>query len=127
VVLFGDRHPPLPVNAWIDRFDAIVEQYAKSDTGRAIRKSPDWVKHESVLLASTFCQLERYAVVEEHALSFDRIVDRALSRSSTTRARLGDQADQMIAELRQAFFADGAEVRLHEVVEANALIARRPA
>jgi SAM-dependent methyltransferase len=126
VVLFGDRHPPLPVNAWVDRFDEIVEQYAKSDTGRAIRKSPNWVKHESVLLASSFCQLERYAVVEENALSFDRIIDRALSRSSTTRARLGDQADQMIDELRRDLFADGTSAMLHEVVEANALIAQRP-
>jgi SAM-dependent methyltransferase len=126
VILFGDRHPKLPANDWIATFDEIVEQYAATDTGRAIRTSPNWVKHEAVLLSSPFCQLERFSVIEEHRLSQDRIVDRALSRSSTTTARLGSQADDMIAELRQRLFIkEGADV-LTEIVEAEALIARRP-
>ena len=41
IVLFGDRHPNLPANDWVEIFEEVVERYAASDTGRAIRKSPN--------------------------------------------------------------------------------------
>jgi SAM-dependent methyltransferase len=126
VVLFGDRHPKLPENDWIDTFDEIVEQYASTDAGRAIRKSPNWVTHEAVLLASSFRQLERYSVIDTYHLPVDRIIDRALSRSSTTTARLGGQAEEMVAELRRRFSAEDHSDGVAEIVEATALIARRP-
>lgn len=127
IVLFGDRHPRLPANDWVEIFEEVVEHYAASDTGRAIRKSPNWVKHEAVLLTSPFGQLERFSVIEEHKLSLDRIIDRALSRSSTTTARLGSQADEMVAELRRRLPADDKGDGLSEILESAALIARRPA
>lgn len=125
VVLFADRHPRLPANAWLATFDEIVERYAAADPARALRKSANWVRHETILLDSVFCRLERYSVFEEEALTFERIVDRALSRSSTSSARLGMEADNMLAELRRRLFPDRAGVTLTEIVEAEALIARR--
>lgn len=125
IALFGDQHPKLPANAWMDIFDEIVDRYAAADAGRSLRKSPAWIRHEAVLLDSAFCQLERHTVFATQELGFDRIVDRALSRSSTSSARLGKEADRMIAELRRHLFTDGIERPLTEIVEVEALIARR--
>jgi len=125
VVLFADRHPKLPANAWLETFDEIVERYAAADPDRTLRKSANWVRHETILLDSAFCRLERYSVFEEEELSFERIADRALSRSSTSSARLGMEAEKMLEELRRRLFPDRAGVALTEVVEAEALIARR--
>ncbi|HVJ40793.1 MAG TPA: class I SAM-dependent methyltransferase [Dongiaceae bacterium] len=125
IVLFADRHPQLPANAWLETFNEIVDRYAAADPGRAVRKSPNWIRHETILLDSAFCRLERYSVFDERALAFERIVDRALSRSSTSSDRLGEQAGNMIEELRRRLFPDNAGVALTEVIEAEALIARR--
>ncbi len=122
VILFSDTHPKLPANAWIADFDEIVDRYAAADTSRHIRKSSDWTSHEAVLLASPFCQLERVSVIEERAMSGEVLVDRVLSRSSTTAARLGAQAAAMTAALRQRF---PPELALTEVVELEALLAKR--
>lgn len=126
IVLFADRHPKVPANAWQETFNEIVDRYAAADPGRALRKSPNWLRHEAVLLQSAFRQLERHSVFDEYALSFERIADRALSRSSTSSARLGKEAEEMVAELRRRLFPDPAGTVLTEVVEAEALIARRP-
>jgi cyclopropane fatty-acyl-phospholipid synthase-like methyltransferase len=126
IVLFADRHPKVPANAWREAFDEIVDRYASADPGRAMRKSPNWVRHEAVLLDSSFCLLERHSVFDRYTLSFERIADRALSRSSTSSARLGQEAEAMVSELRSRLFPDAAGNALTEVVEAEALIARRP-
>lgn len=127
IVLFADRHPEVPANAWQETFNEVVDRYASADPGRALRKSPNWIRHEAVLLESAFRQLERHSVFDEYALPFERIADRALSRSSTSSARLGKEAEQMIGELRRRLSADTVGVTLTEVVEAEALVARRPA
>lgn len=123
VILFGDHHPKLPQNSWIADFDAIVDRYAAADPGRQIRKSPSWINHEALLLQSPFCQLERASVIVRHVMSCDGLIERALSRSSTSAGRLGAHADEMVADLRQRF---GRTDPLIEVVEIEALIARRP-
>jgi SAM-dependent methyltransferase len=127
IVLFGDRHPKVPANAWQEIFSEIVDRYAAADPGRALRKSPHWVRHEAVLLDSPFNQLERHAVVEQKSLPLDQVVERALSRSSTSRERLGKAADDMVAELRSRLLPATGSDLLTEVVEAEALIARRMA
>ena len=126
VVLFGSEHPKLPDNAWVKEFDAIVEAYAEADPGRTIRKGPDWVGHEAVLLGSRFAQLQRVSVITRYQLTLDQLIDRALSRSSTTAARLGDRGADMVGDIRRHFAARAGAGDLVEIVEAQALIARRP-
>ncbi|HVI87528.1 MAG TPA: class I SAM-dependent methyltransferase [Dongiaceae bacterium] len=125
IVLFADRHPRVPANAWQETFNEIVDRYAAVDPGRAMRKSPNWVRHEAVLLDSPFNRLERHAVLEEKQLPLEQIVERALSRSSTSSDRLGKAADEMVAELRARLLPEAGADMLTEVVEAEALVARR--
>lgn len=122
VVLFGDHHPKLPANAWVADFDHVVDRYAAADVGRTIHKSPTWIGHEAILLASPFRQLERLSVIEQHSVFGETLIERALSRSSTTAARLGARTNDMIDELRQRFRSGQP---FTEVVELQALIARR--
>jgi SAM-dependent methyltransferase len=127
VVLFDDKHPAVPDNDWQADYTALIERYAAGDGDRVIRKAPDWIPHEAVLLDSAFGALERISIIERRRTPVERFVDRALSLSSTTRERLGDQADELAQALRTAMArhaaADGA---VAEVVESTALIARRP-
>jgi SAM-dependent methyltransferase len=125
VVLFGDAHPAVPDNRWTAVFDALIDRYAEGDAARTERRSPGWLKHEAVLLESPFSCLERVSVIERRATPLDRFVERALSMSSVSRAVIGSRADELVRELREAMapFAHGDAVS--EVVESQALIARR--
>jgi hypothetical protein len=52
-------------------------------------------------------------------------VDRALSLSSVARGRIGARADELGREVREALAAFAREGLVAEVVESEALIARR--
>jgi hypothetical protein len=123
--LFQDDHPKLPDNAWLADFEDLVNRFTPADDDRLHRKSPAWLKHEGVLLGSSFARLERVSVIEKRRLPIDVLVDRAFSRSSTTRERLGDKADELAAEIRSVIGSRASEGAVDEVVEASALIARR--
>ena len=100
VVLFDDDHLDVPDNDWHRLYSELLESYANDDPDRVIRKSKDWLPHEAILLDSPFARLERLAVIERQRVSADRLVDRAPSQSSTSRARIGNRADQLVNEIR---------------------------
>ncbi|MDY0884305.1 class I SAM-dependent methyltransferase [Dongia soli] len=125
VVLFDDKHPPLPENAWLGDFEALHERYSGQDCGRRIRKGPDWLPHEVVLLKSAFPVLDRVSALDRHPLTIDRLINRVLSRSSTTSARLGEKTAAMAEDLGKLLAQWGKGGILQEVVETRALIARR--
>src|SRR5262249_46479804 len=100
VVLFGDDHPKLPDNRWRRDFKALIDRYAEGDTVRAHIKSDDWVHHEAILLDSPFAVLERLSVIERRRTPVDSLLDRALSMSSTSPARLGPPPEDFVRELR---------------------------
>ena len=125
VLLFDTDIPELPENAWYKAYREVTEPYASQDPERVRRKSPDWAKDETVLLASPFGQLERIAVMEPHETTVEALVDRALSTSSMTRSRLAGQADDLVNELRAALTPFAIEGRITELVESGATIARR--
>jgi hypothetical protein len=56
----------------------------------------------------------------------DILVHRALSMSATTRARLGDRADQLVSEIRSTLAPLATEGIVTEEIEWTAIIARRP-
>jgi SAM-dependent methyltransferase len=126
VVLFGDERPKLPENAWLQSYTELIERYSADDEDRQRRRSEAFLPHMSVLLRSGFCRLERISVVTGRKLGLDGLVERALSQSSTSRARLGARADEMVAELRASAPGWSESGSFTEVLVSNALIARRP-
>jgi SAM-dependent methyltransferase len=124
VVLFHDDHLDVPDNGWLRHYEELLDRHSDDDSVRARHRSPDWVRHEAILLDSAFGRLERLSVIERRQTPVDRLVDRALSQSSTSRARLGPKTDQLVAEIGHlmAEIAPGGIVT--EVIESSALIAR---
>ena len=125
MVLFGDRHPQVPDNRWRGAFEGLIDRYAAGDAARAARRAPGWLRHEAVLLDSPFPHLERAAVIERRQTPLEQFVDRALSLSSVSRGRIGARADELGREVREALAAFAREGLVTEVVESEALIARR--
>lgn len=122
VALFQDTHPELPENAWYRTYREILQRYRDGAGDASPHRAPGWVRHEGVLLPSAFSRLETIGVYGQYRVSVDTLVERALSMSSNSRARLGDRADAMIAEIRATFPADG----VREIIIGIALIAWRP-
>ena len=125
IALFGDDHPKLPDNRWRRDYQALVERYSEGDAVRAFVKSPDWIRHEAVLLDSPFATLERIGVIERRRTSIDRLIDRALSMSSSSPERLGPRAADLVGELRALLSGVAVDGLVTEVIESEALIARR--
>jgi SAM-dependent methyltransferase len=125
VVLFDTDIPELPQNAWHKAYREVTEPFAAQDPERVRRKSPDWAKNEAVLLESSFNRLERVAAIARHETPVETLVDRALSTSSMTRAKLAGQADELAAKLSAALAPFAIEGRIVELVESEALIAWR--
>lgn len=125
VVLFADDHPKVPDNAWHETYRSLIDRYAASDPARSARRGPGWRSHEAVLLDSPFPHLERIAVIERRTTPVERIVDRALSLSSVSHGRIGARADVLVRELRQAMAGLAPDGVVNEVIESEALIARR--
>jgi SAM-dependent methyltransferase len=123
VILFGDERPDIPENAWLKGYRALLDPYRQDDDGRPRRRTPP---HVSVLLASAFSRLERISVMARRALDVDGLVEQALSRSATSRARLGDAADTMVADIRSHAPAWSADGHYTEMLWSTALVARRP-
>ena len=126
VALFHDTHPKLPENRWQSDYKALIDGYAAGDPMRKLHKSPDWIPHEAVLLDSPFARLERIGVIERRRTPVDRLVDRALSMSSTSPQRIGPRADDLIRELRALLAGVATDGMVTEVIESQALLAFRP-
>jgi SAM-dependent methyltransferase len=126
VALFSTRHPDLPENRWLKDYDALRDIFGEANSHRLVRRSPDWIAHEKILLDSPFSQLERLSVIERRSTPLEHFITRALSLSSSSPGRIGANADALTSALRavlQKFAVDGA---IEEVVESEALIAWRP-
>jgi SAM-dependent methyltransferase len=126
IALFGDRHINAPQNAWREPYHELLERYQVDDAGRAERKSPNWLAHEAVLLASPFNRLERIGVIERHETPLQIFIDRAFSMSSTAPGRLGPKAKELAQRIRELMAPHAVQGSVPEVVETEALIARRP-
>lgn len=125
VVLFHDTHLDVPENAWRTRWREIADRYASGDTLRKRRAAGTWLSHEAVLLQSPFCRLERLSLVTRRVSSTASLIERALSMSSTSHALIGKEADEMAAELAALMAEVAPDGQVVELLEWNALIARR--
>jgi SAM-dependent methyltransferase len=121
LVLFNDVRPDVPENNWYKRYSELVDDYASKD----VSIPPDRLRHEAILLNSPFNRLVRIGVIERRVVPIERLVDRALSMSTSSPEQLGPLADQLGRELlieMSRFATDGCVV---EVIESRALIAKR--
>jgi len=125
VALFRDTHLELPENEWAKEWREVADRYAAQDPFHARRRAGAWRHHEAVLLDSVFCRLERISVVTRHQVTTESLIERALSMSSLSRARLGEQVAALAADLRALFARLAPDGTLSEVLESSALIARR--
>lgn len=121
IALFHDTHPEVPDNAWYQAYRDILHRY-RDGAGGSPHRAAGWTRHEGVLLHSAFSRLEKIGVYDQYHVSVDTLVERALSMSSNSRARLGDRADAMIAEIRATLPTAG----VHEMIMGSALLAWRP-
>ncbi|MBB4171604.1 class I SAM-dependent methyltransferase [Rhizobium sp. BK538] len=125
VVLFGGRHISSTPD-WRQSVNKLAKTFApERNADRERRKGPDWIEHESILLRSTFNDLERISVVRERRLSLDDVVGRAFSTSVTPPQALGERTAAFETELRATLLKLSPEGTFAEVVEIGGLIARR--
>jgi hypothetical protein len=121
LILFNDVRPDVPENIWYKQYTELVDSYASRDACIPL----DRLRHEAVLLDSSFNRLVRIGVIERREVPVERLVDRALSMSTSSPEQLGPLSDRLAQELltkMSQFATDGIVV---EVVESQALIARR--
>jgi hypothetical protein len=121
LVLFNDVRPEVPDNAWYKQYTELVDSYANIDA----RILPDQLKHEPILLESPFNQLERIGVIERRVVPIKRLVDRALSMSTSSPEQLGSRSDRLAQELLKQMTQFSTAGAVVEVIESQALIARR--
>jgi SAM-dependent methyltransferase len=127
VVLFGDRSPDIPENARIREYDKLLEDWsADDDSKHPLLAKNGYRPHTSMLLDSPFSRIEEIAVIHRLPLTLENLVDRTLSLSSTSRARLGERADAMLAELAAKFAEWEAQGPMEQVLSSEARIAWRP-
>jgi SAM-dependent methyltransferase len=125
LVLFDESQPDVLENAAVRAWQAVIDRHAHGDAERERRRSPDWPRHETLLLDSPFHRVEKVCMLERRQTSVASLVERALSVSSTTRARLGEGAQALVQEIRAAVNPHASSGMVSEVIEWTAHIARR--
>jgi SAM-dependent methyltransferase len=126
VAILGERAMPAPENGWKAVLDDAAKKWAPEQArAREFRRSPAWEKHETVLLRSSFCKLERVNVPFTRETSLDELVGRVYSMSVTSPAVLGKNRDEFERDLRAGLLRFAPSGVFHEVVEAEAFLAWR--
>jgi hypothetical protein len=95
------------------------------DSARTIRRAPGWLSHEAVLLDSPFPHLERLCAIESRIIPVERFVDRALSMSSVSQGIFTARTEDLKREIRGTMDGFARDGMVTEIVESEALIARR--
>jgi len=128
VVLFDDEHPRTAENAWRRMLGDLGERYGRGESFHiAERKSAGYRRHESFLLESPFPVLDGLSVITRREIGADDVVGLAYSLSTCSMAKLGERAAAFEAELREELARLSPEGRFTEIVEMQALVARRDA
>ncbi len=124
VVLFSDRTPDVPANAWAAGFRKIREKYAAADHQRQeLHASAE--HNDAILLASAFDAVERHSVLERRATPLGHFVDRVLSFSSTWIGAEPSLINAVEEDVRAELSGYAIDGIIPEVIEGRAVIARR--
>lgn len=127
VVFFHDAHPVLPENDWFKILCKVGDKYGRAVQRHiAERKALGHRRYEPFLYQSAFTKLDGLSVTIRAPISEDEIVGRAFSQSTSSPDKLGAQADDFEAELRDRLHALSPAGQFIEIAEMVALVARRP-
>jgi SAM-dependent methyltransferase len=105
---------------WRAAFDEVTQRYSEGGEARNHRA------HQHFFDDSPFVAAGEVAVEHRQRISVDALVERALTRSTTSPAVLGDRVGAFRADMRQAlapFFPEGEG---EEIIEARGRIFERP-
>ena len=125
VVLFRSTSPDVPENAWRVLPRAVGDGFAP-DPGHPRERQQGRHDHLPVLRASPFARVETVTHRLARRVSIEEVIGLTLSKSSTSPARLGPRRppfERALADALAPFATDGL---LAEVLEFEALVARRP-
>ena len=125
VVLFSDRRIEGAGANWRLLLDRLRRDFAPARAAERHRRRTELEPHEAVLLRSVFSRLERHGVISRRTLSPDEIVGRVYSLSDTSPEALGDRQPAFEKKLRAGLARLSRKHELSEILEVNALIARR--
>ncbi len=103
-------------NPWRETYETVLRSWSEPRDGSHRRIHEHWFD------GTLFQRIAEIAVSHSHEVTPEALVERALTRSTSSRAVLGPQVDAFRAELLQAlapFFPDGVG---QEVVEAKARV-----
>ncbi|HEX4861439.1 MAG TPA: methyltransferase domain-containing protein [Rhizomicrobium sp.] len=126
VVLFDDEQPRTEENLWGRKLEEIGRRYGRGEEAHIQeRDSAHYRRHASYLFGSAFNDLRQVSIIVRHELSADDIVGLAFSLSTSSPEKLGDRAPQFEADLRAELAQLSPDGRFSEIVEMNALVARR--
>jgi ubiquinone/menaquinone biosynthesis C-methylase UbiE len=106
-------------NPWRSAFERVTQAFSSGGEAGYRRA------HEEFFTASRFAPIADLLVAHRQPVDVETLVERALTRSTTSPAALGDRIDAFRAQLRQAlapFLPDG---EAEEVIEAKARIYAR--
>lgn len=128
VVLFDDEHPRTVENRWRWGLSDLADRYGRAGMPHIVeRRSADYRRHESLLLDSPFNLLDGLSVTTKREIGTDDVVGQAFSLSTCSKAALGERAGAFETELRAELAKLSPEGRFTEMVEMEALVARRGA
>ena len=94
-VLFTDVRPDVPESIWHKHYAMLIDRYSSMDA----RIPADRLRHEAILPASPFNLLEWIGAIERRLVPLERLVDRALSISTSSPEQLGALRDRLAQQL----------------------------
>lgn len=125
VALFHDRKIATDPD-WANVLDELSESFSPNrQEHRRLRRGPEWVPHEAVLLHSAFGRVERLGLICERHITTGDIVGRAYSMSVTSPEALGARQAEYEAALRSELLKLSPAGTFTEIVEISALIGFR--
>jgi 2-polyprenyl-3-methyl-5-hydroxy-6-metoxy-1,4-benzoquinol methylase len=126
IALFRDVQPECPENDWQKAWRVVRHRYAPEPKNRTKRWADPEDGHEAVLRGSAFPVLRHLTQRYRRRTSIAQLVTRSLSMSSSTPEALGSARASFEADLVAALTPFSHDGMLDEIVEAEALLARRP-
>jgi ubiquinone/menaquinone biosynthesis C-methylase UbiE len=127
IAFVHDDHPATVENAWRSLLRDFADKFGRAEAPQVrATRAPEYRTHESVLLDSPFCVLERLGVIVRRSLTADDIVGLGFSLSALSPEKLGARAPAFEAELREALGRQSPNGRFTEIAELSALLAKRP-
>lgn len=124
VVLLRSTSPDVPENAWRALPQDVGDRFAP-DPGHPRERTRGHHDHKPVLLASPFGRVETVRHRLAHKVSIAEVIGLTMSKSSSSPARLGPSRDAFEQQLANALGGYAQGGLLDEVLEFEALVARR--